>query len=84
MKLPQCPEGPTFWNGELTPCTRGTAVVHGERIDVVIVQYFGDTFYLDNQAGTGWCKVTCGHGSPSYGHRNVFPEAGSFLTGDAA
>lgn len=28
------------------------------------------TFYIDNDGGQGWQKVTSGHGSPAYGHRS--------------
>ena len=86
---------PTFWNGEPTPCERGTAVVAdtpefpqywarsepgliGSRIKVVKVTYYGDVSYMDDRDGSGWRKVTEGHGGPRYGHRNISIVAGSF------
>jgi hypothetical protein len=74
----------TFWNGEPTPAVCGTGIVlpspeHplfwganlvGTRIPVVQVDYYGDRFWLDNRDGSGWAKVTTGHGSPRYGHRD--------------
>lgn len=58
----------------------------GQRIDVVRVfldgvNYGGGVEYLDNRDGSGWLKVTEGHGSPTYGHRNVTIEPDSFERG---
>ena len=69
------PEFPEFW-------ARKEGLV-GERIPVVLVEldgvnYGGGTAYLDNRDGSGWRKVTEGHGSPAYGHREVSVETGSF------
>jgi hypothetical protein len=75
----------TYWNGEPCTATRGTAEVAdapefsmywardlvGQRIPVVRVNYFVHPFYLDDQDGRGWHKVTKGKGSPREGHRNV-------------
>jgi hypothetical protein len=74
----------TFWNGERTPArvvrvivgtpmrpTWWFAGLEGTEREAVRVDYLGDTFYLDNVDGSGWCKVTCGHGSPQYGHRDL-------------
>lgn len=74
----------TRWNGE--PCTARqlTAVVAdnidfpaywarhlvGTRRDIVEVVYGGSTFYLDDEAGEGWHKVTHG-GSPRWAHSNI-------------
>ncbi|MEV0477515.1 hypothetical protein [Streptomyces prunicolor] len=74
----------TEWNGE--PCTarRITAVVAdngafpmywarhlvGTRRAIVEVTYGGATFYLDDEDGSGWNKVTHG-GSPHWTHNNI-------------
>jgi hypothetical protein len=74
----------TRWNGE--PCTarRITAVVAdneafpmywarhlvGTRRNIVEVTYGGSTFYLDDEDGSGWNKVTHG-GSPHWPHSNI-------------
>lgn len=42
------------------------------------VNYGGGIEYLDNRYGSGWRKVTEGHGSPNVGHRSVQIEPGSF------
>lgn len=54
----------------------------GQRIAVVQV-VLGDkaedeTWYMDNRDGGAWFKVTAGHGSPRYAHKNVAIEPGSF------
>ena len=83
----------TLWNGEPTECRRVSVVVAddqtfpqywartegivGQRIPAVEVLYFDEPFYLDDRNGSGWLKVTTGHGSPAYGHREVTPEPGS-------
>ncbi|MFR0354129.1 hypothetical protein [Streptomyces sediminimaris] len=74
----------TRWNGE--PCTalRLTAIVAdidafpqywarhlvGTRRNVVRVEYGGETFYLDDEDGSGWNKLTHG-GSPHWAHSNI-------------
>lgn len=77
----------TFWNGE--PCTarRVTVVVgpplrptwwcadlQGQCRAAVEVTYGGRTFFLDDEDGDGWFKVTAGHGSPNVAHRSL-PDA---------
>lgn len=57
----------------------------GERIDVVRIDLNGVNFgggiaYMDNRDGSAWRKVTDGHGSPSYGHRDVQIVEDSFRT----
>lgn len=65
----------TYWNGEPTPCRKVRVIVgtvpiatwwcHGltgtER-EAVEVTYGEQTFYLDNEDGSGWAKVTRGRG----------------------
>lgn len=74
----------TRWNGE--PCTarRITAIVAdnsafplywarhlvGSRRNVVEVVYGDQRFYLDDEAGEGWNKVTHG-GGPHWAHNNI-------------
>lgn len=50
--------------------------LQGQRIEAVEVQldgvnYGGGVCYLDDRDGSGWYKVTEGHGSPRVGHRDV-------------
>lgn len=74
----------TQWNGEPCEARRITAIVVdnasfpvywardlvGTRRDVVEVVYGGSTFYLYDEAGEGWHKVTHG-GSPRWAHSNI-------------
>lgn len=65
-----------------------TQGVVGSRIPVVQVvldgvNYGGGVTYLDDRDGSGWRKVTEGHGSPRLGHRNVAIVPGSFTEGGA-
>ncbi len=74
----------TFWNGNPTPCRKVRVVVGdsgrfprywarvaglvGTVQPAVEVRYFDKPFYIDDRNGSGWYKVTKGHGSPSYPH----------------
>lgn len=84
---------PTYWNGEPTPCIQGSAIVSndngfplywaadlvGQRIPVVRI-FYGDTVRnIDDRDGSGWAKVTNGHGSPRYGHCDLSVRPGSFI-----
>lgn len=74
----------TYWNGEVTPC-RIVRVIVGEapvpswwcaelagmECEAVEITYGLEQFYLDNEDGSGWAKVTLGRGSPQYGHREL-------------
>ena len=77
----------TYWNGE--PCkativrvivgpamkpTYWYAGLEGTKREAVKVEYYDQTFYIDNEGGKGWWKVTKGRGSPSYGHSSL-PDA---------
>jgi hypothetical protein len=42
---------------------------------VVEVHYGSQKFYLDNEDGTGYLKVTSGMGSPAYGHKSIYPKS---------
>ena len=69
------PEFPQYW--------AGVEGIIGQRIPVVEVvldgvNYGGGIDYLDDRDGSGWRKVTEGHGGPAYGHRGVEIEPGSF------
>ena len=70
------PEFPQYW-------AKVEGII-GQRIPVVEVvldgvNYGGGIDYLDNRDEQGWRKVTNGHGSPQYGHKNVGIEPGSFI-----
>jgi hypothetical protein len=75
----------TFWNGELTPCRKvfvrmasatsfprfwGEHLL-GKEVPAVEVRYGSYIFYLYDDDGSGWRKVTDGQGSPRWGHREV-------------
>lgn len=87
---------PTFWNGE--PCrakvvtvvvgkapreTWWCAKLEGQQRQAVEVEYAGQKFYLDNEDGSGWWKVTQGHGSPFVGHSSIPVEAVYAFTEEA-
>lgn len=74
----------TFWNGEPTPARKVVVEVGpaerpthwhhglgGTLRAAVEVTYGGSVFLLDDEDGTGWAKVTVGHGSPRVGHRSL-------------
>lgn len=78
------PEPLTFWNGQPTPARRvrvrvGSAVkptwwcapLAGTVRAAVEVTYGDERFFLDNEDGGGWRKVTIGRGSPNYGHKSL-------------
>ena len=77
-------ETPTFWNGEPAHAIRCVVAVgkplaptwwcaglEGQRRRAVMVTYGGEDFFLDDEDGSGWAKVTVGHGSPRVGHRSL-------------
>jgi len=74
----------TFWNGE--PCEARRVLIRigdcpfpkgwykhliGTEIRAVEVKYGGSIFYLADQDGNGWHKVTVEHGGPHWGHKSV-------------
>lgn len=74
----------TYWNGQ--PCdarqvdvvvgkspisTWWCADLEGTTRKAVEVNYAGQTFYLDNEDGSGWHKVTVGRGSPHCYHASI-------------
>jgi hypothetical protein len=74
----------TYWNGEPAKCRRVVVVVgeapvstwwcarlRGTRRRAVEVRYAGHVFYLDDEDGTGWAKVTIGRGGPHWGHSSL-------------
>lgn len=74
----------TYWNGEpceascvdvkVGPSDRPTwwcAKLEGQTRKAVRVSYGKETFYLDNEDGSGWKKVTEGFGSPQWGHASL-------------
>lgn len=54
-------ERPTFWYANLDGTTR----------EAVGVNYHGHVFYLDNEDGSGWAKVTKGRGGPDWPHNSL-------------
>ena len=84
-KRPVYRDGPkTFWNGEKRTCKQVMVIVgaaepgwwcagmEGHVRKAVRVGDPGQTpFYLDNEDGSGWLKVTKGMGSPAIGHRSL-------------
>lgn len=73
-----------YWNGEPCEARRVRVVVgksqlptwwcaklEGTERAAVEVTYYGEKFYLDNENGSGWLKVTKGRGSPHLGHSSL-------------
>lgn len=74
----------TYWNCEPCVARKVTVIVgkaprstwwcaglEGQSRNAVEVNYHGDLFYLDNEDGSGWNKVTKGRGSPNVGHSQL-------------
>jgi hypothetical protein len=76
----------TFWNGKFASARRCRVVVgeadsprkwyaglEGTEREAVEVRHptEGTVFYIDNEDGSGWGKITWGKGSPAYGHRSL-------------
>ncbi len=75
----------TYWNGQPCEARKVRAVVgksprdtwwcaglEGQEREAVEVVYCdGPPFYLDNEDGSGWRKVTEGRGSPSWYHASL-------------
>lgn len=73
----------TYWNGEPTPCVRVKVVVgkapetwwcvklEGTTRAAVKVMYKGAVYYLDNENGSAWLKVTTGRGGPNIAHNSL-------------
>lgn len=72
--IADAPEFPQYWAkkegliGLIIPVVQ---VVLGDNAE-------DETWYMDNRDGSAWFKVTAGHGSPRYAHKNVAIEPGSF------
>lgn len=75
----------TYWNGEPTPCRKvfvrmaettdfpqfwGNDLL-GKEVPAVEVTYGNGKFYLYDEDGEGWRKVTEGQGGPHWGHKSV-------------
>jgi hypothetical protein len=83
--IPFTDDGHTYWNGERTPARRVRVIVGpsprptwwcaglaGTEREAVEVRYGEQPpFYLDNENGSGWAKVTIGRGSPEWGHSGL-------------
>lgn len=74
----------TYWNGQPCKATKVRVVVgkaekptywyaklEGTVRNAVKIQYENTHFYIDNENGDGWIKVTRGLGSPQYGHGSL-------------
>lgn len=85
----------TFWNGETCTAIRCRVTVgksmaptwwcaelEGTVREAVRVEYGEQVFYLDNEDGSGWRKVTEGHGSPRWAH-NSLPDGSQVVLADA-
>lgn len=78
----------TYWNGEECRAERVEVVVGddprfplywarnivGQRRWAVAVTWGGRTFYIDDEDGSGWRKVTEGRGMWTSGHRDLAVE----------
>ena len=75
----------TFWNGQpcearrvrviVGPCLKSTFWHNGlegtEREAVEVVYAGQQPFYMDNEDGSGWRKVTVGRGGPGWYHASL-------------
>lgn len=73
----------TYWNLQRMPCERVRVIVgeaeagwwcakfKGTERAAVKVTVDGRTFYIDDESGKGWLKVTVGRGSPNVGHLSL-------------
>lgn len=75
----------TYWNGEPCDARRVLVIVGntgrfstpwfidyvGQERHAVEVTYGRETFYLDDEGGHGWRKVTEGRGSPRWSHGSL-------------
>lgn len=74
----------TYWNGERTKARKVRVLVGESPVptwwcanlagtirQAVEVTYDGRRFFLDDEDGKGWRKVTEGHGSPSWGSASL-------------
>jgi hypothetical protein len=55
------PDCPNYWAREFV----------GQERNAVEVRYFDTPFYLDDENGSGWAKVTLGGGGPEWGHKGL-------------
>ncbi len=76
---------PTYWNGEPTKAYRTTVIVGPSPVPTwwcstlagtvrkAVVVYYGGKLHdiLDDEDGSGWAKVTEGHGSPNWPHDSL-------------
>jgi len=74
----------TYWNGEPADCRRVVvrvgrverptwwcAGMEGTERRAVEVNYGNQIFYLDDENGSAWLKVTRGGGGPEWGHKSL-------------
>jgi hypothetical protein len=71
LVVADAPDFPAFW-------ARAEGIIGQERYAVEVLSGNAPEgsfpFYLDDDNGSGWHKVTGGHGSPRWGHRDLRPE----------
>lgn len=81
----KAPKIQTYWNGEPCPAKKVRVVVGpspkttwwcaelvGTERNAVRVDYGGQPpFYIDDEEGDGWAKVTRGRGGPECGHKGL-------------
>lgn len=67
------PDAPGYWARDIVG--QRVAVV---RVTLDGVNYGGGITWLFDGDGSGWAKVTAGHGSPRYGHRGLTVDEDSF------
>lgn len=85
------PDGLAEWNGQPARARRVTvrvgdsplpswwcAKLAGQTRDAVEVHYGGRRFFLDDVDGSGWRKVTDGHGSPRMASR-LLPDTSTVI-----
>ena len=84
----------TYWNGEQCQARKCSVIVgaverptwwcagmEGTTRKAVRVDYGDQHFYLDDEDGGGWMKVTVGKGSPQWGHKSL-PQDSKEVTPD--
>jgi hypothetical protein len=76
-------ESQTRWNGQPVVARRLKGVVGespkgwwcsklaGQARRVVEVRYYDSVFYVDDEDGSGWIKITEGRGMPDWPHRSL-------------
>ena len=90
-------DAPTYWNGEPATCRRvrvrvghapaatwWCAEMEGQERRAIEVTYGDQVFFLDDEEGDGWAKVTLGRGGPQSPHRSLPDDSAVVDESDAA